>query len=138
MGVMLDDLGIYVATNAVFSPSLVLGTNLFLSVLPEQPANVVALYENSGPGPVFTMGSNHLPRIDRPELQFIVRNESYSTGRALSEVLYRLLTQITNQTIGGVLYQRIEAISNPGLIQRDETRRSVFSCNFYVMKGLST
>jgi hypothetical protein len=135
MGVMLDDIGAYVATNI---GSLTLGTNLFLSLLPETPDNVVAILENSGVAPVFTLGSNHLPRIERPEIQVLVRNDSYSTGRALAESIYRLLTQVTNQTIGSVLYQRIEAVSAPDLMERDINYRSVFTCNFSVMKGLST
>lgn len=135
MGVMLDDIGAYVATNV---GSLTLGTNLFLSLLPETPDNVVAIIENSGVAPVFTQGSSHLPRIERPEIQVLVRNDSYATGRALAETIYRLLTQVTNQTIGSVLYHRIEAISSPQLLERDQNYKSVFTTNFYVMKELST
>lgn len=135
MGVMLDDIGAYIDTNFV---SLTLGNNLFLSLLPETPANVVAVIENSGMAPVFTQGSSHLPRIERPEIQVLVRNDTYSAGRALAESIYRLLTQITNQTIGGVRYHRVEAISSPALLERDKNYKAIFTTNFYVMKELST
>lgn len=133
MGVLVEDVGGFISTNTF----LVLGTTLFLSLLPETPSNCVVVIENSGTAPVFTQGSYNLPQIERPELQIIVRNDSYATARSVAETLYRLLTQVVEQTIGGTRYHRIEAISTPSLFQRDDNRRSLISCNFYVMKGLS-
>lgn len=129
----LDDLGTYVDTNT----SLTLGTDLFLSLMPDTPDNVVALYESTGGVvPVSTMGSTNLPQIERPELQVIVRNTSYSTGRALANTLWELLTAVSNTTIESTLYHRIESTSSPFVFDRDDSRRVLFSCNFNVMKEL--
>jgi len=130
---LLDDLGTYVDTNT----SLTLGTDLFLSLMPDTPDNVVALYESTGGVvPVSTMGSTNLPQIERPELQVIVRNTSYSTGRTLANTLWELLTAVSNTTIESTLYHRIESTSSPFVFDRDDSRRVLFSCNFNVMKEL--
>ena len=128
---LLEDLGGYLDTQL---GSLTLGTNLFYSLLPETVDNCVALYENGGAPPNFTMGSTNLPKLERPQLQAIVRNTSYSTGRALAEDVYRILTAISNQTINSNSYLRVEALSVPSVIERDTNRRVVFSVNFDVVR----
>lgn len=129
---LLDDMGTYVAANT----SLTLGTDLYLSLLPDTPDNVVGLFENTGVVPISAMGSANLPKIERPELQFIVRNTSYATGRTLANELWELLTSVSNATIESTLYHRIEATSSPFVFERDNSRRVLFSCNFNVMKEL--
>lgn len=126
---LLSDIGGYLDTQVA---SITLGTNFFYSLLPESPDICVALVENGGVTPIFTQGSINLPAIERPQIQFIVRHTSYELGAALSDTLYRVLTQITNQTISGNKYLRVMAISSPSLIERDKTKRVVFSCNFDV------
>jgi hypothetical protein len=130
---LLEDLAGYVDTNIA---SLILGTNLFIGMIPENVSNCVAIYENSGAPPNFVMGSNNLPILERPQVQIIVRNESYATGRALAESVYRVLTAIANQTVNGNRYLRVEAIGVPALLERDSNRRTVFSCNFDVVRIL--
>lgn len=129
---LLDDIGGYVNDNTAFT----LGTDLFLSLLPESPDNGVVLIENTGVAPIFTQGSTNLPKLERPEIQVLVRHTSYSTGRANAETVYRLLTQVTNATINGNLYQRIEAIASPALMERDVNRRVIFTTNFNVIRAL--
>lgn len=129
---LLDDIGGYVNDNTAFT----LGTDLFLSLLPESPDNGVVLIENTGVAPIFTQGSTNLPKLERPEIQVLVRHTSYATGRANAETVYRLLTQVTNATINGNLYQRIEAIASPALMERDVNRRVIFTTNFNVIRAL--
>jgi len=129
---MLDDIGGYVDTNTSFT----LGTDLFLSILPDSPDNCAVILENGGAPPISTMGTTNTPQLERPEIQIIVRNTSYSTGRANAETLFRLLTAVSNATINGNLYHRIEATSSPELYERDQSRRSLFSVNFNVIKEL--
>ena len=127
---LLEDIGGYIDTNT----SLTLGTDLFLGLLPETPSNCVSIFENSGVAPLFTQGSAGLPVLEKPQLQFIVRDASYSNGRSVAETLYRLLTQVFNQTINSNLYLRIEAISVPSVMDRDQTKRVLFTCNFDVVR----
>ena len=128
---ILEDLGGYLDTQLV---TVTAGTNLFYNLLPETVSDCVALIENSGSAPTFTMGSNNLPQLENPELQFLVRNSVYATGRTLSDSIYRVLTAIANQTINSVLYLRVEAIATPALLERDLNKRWVFTCNFTVMR----
>lgn len=127
---MLDDLGAYVDTNT----SLTLGTDLFLGLMVDNVANCVALYEEGGTTGMYTQGSSNLPKFERPQLQLIVRNTSYSTGRSLADTVYRLLTQVANQTINGTKYLRIEALGTPSVMERDANRRVLFVCNFDVVR----
>lgn len=127
---LLEDIGGYIDTNT----SLTLGTNLFLGLLPETPSNCVAIFEESGVSGLYTQGTSNLPRLERPQLQFIVRNESYSTGRSVAEDVYRVLIQVANRTINSNLYLRIEATGAPAVMDRDLTKRVLFTCNFDVVR----
>ncbi|NBO55360.1 MAG: hypothetical protein EBU84_12395 [Actinobacteria bacterium] len=132
---VLEDLGGYLDTQLA---SLTLGTNLFYSLLPETVDNAVALYENAGAPPNFTMGSTNLPQMERPQVQALVRNNSYSSGRTVCENVYRTLTAIANQTINGNRYLRVEALGMPTLLERDVAKRVVFTMNFDVVRLLAT
>lgn len=132
---VLEDLGGYLDTQLA---SLTLGTNLFYSLMPETVDNVVALYENTGAPPNFTMGSTNLPQMERPQVQALVRNSTYSAGRTVCENVYRVLTAIANQTINGNRYLRVEALGMPALLERDASKRVVFTMNFDVVRLLAT
>lgn len=131
---LLEDVGGYLDSQL---GTLTLGTNLFYSLMPETVDNVVALYENAGAPPNFTMGSVNLPQMERPQLQALVRNTSYSSGRTVAEDVYRTLTAIANQTINGNQYLRVEALGMPSLLERDVSKRVVFTLNFDVVRLLA-
>jgi 3-phenylpropionate/cinnamic acid dioxygenase small subunit len=80
------------------------------------------------------MGSNNLPKLERPQLQVFVRHTSYSTGRDLADTVYRILTQIANATINANSYLRVEAVSSFSVLQRDDNRRVLFVSNFDVVR----
>lgn len=126
---VLTDLGGYLDSQSAL---VTLGTNFFYSILPEAPDNCVALIETGGPAPLFTLGAVNTPVIERPQIQFLVRNTSYETGSQTANALYLILTQIANQSINGTRYLRVVAISNPNLLERDMNKRCVFTCNFDV------
>ena len=67
MATILESIGDYLVTNNHGT----LGTNLFLGTLPESPDACVAVYENAGSSPTFTMGSGGI-RIDYPMLQQVI------------------------------------------------------------------
>jgi hypothetical protein len=131
---ILEDLGGYLDSS---TPSLTLGTNLFYGLMPETVNNVVALYENAGAAPNFTLGSSGLPQMERPQLQVLIRNTSYSGGRSLAETIYRTLTAITNQVINTNSYLRVEALGMPTVLERDSSKRVVFTMNFDVVRLLA-
>ena len=131
---VLEDLGGYLDAQ---TGSLTLGTNLFYGLMPETVDNVVALFENAGAPPNFTMGSVNLPQMERPQLQVLLRNTSYSNGRTLADSVYRILTAIANQTINTNSYLRVEALGMPQVLERDVSKRVVFTMNFDVVRLLA-
>ena len=128
---LLTDIGGYLDTS---SASLTLGTNFFYSLMPESPDNCVAIYQEGGTSPISTLGSNNAHVIERPQLQILVRNTSYESAESLAYTLFVTLTSIVNQSISGNTYLRVEALGSPTLINRDNNKRSVLSCNFDVQR----
>ena len=67
MATILESVGDYLQNSAssfgAHSSQGTLGTSLFLGTLPETPDACVAVYENSGSSPTFTMGAGGI-RID--------------------------------------------------------------------------
>ena len=131
---LLDDMGVKVAA---ISSDYTLGTNLFLSLLPETPDVATVLIENGGTTGQYTLGGDGLPQWENQSLQFIHRNTVYSTGRTAADLIYRTLTAISNETINSNSYLRVEALGVPEVFQRDDSRRVLFTCNFDVMRPVT-
>ncbi len=129
---MLDDMGVKVAG---ISGSYTVGTNVFLSLLPETPDVCTALFEDRGSKGQYTIGGDGLPEWENLALQFIHRNTDYATGRTAADLIYRTLTAVANETINSDYYLRIEAVASPVLFERDDSRRVLFTCNFDVMRS---
>ena len=108
-----------------------LGTNLFLATLPDSPDSCVAVYENAGSSPVFSMGSGGI-RIDYPMLQIICRaaREDYPTARDKAENIRVLLASVLETTISGVHIMRIEPMGSVNQLGVDPKYRPLISVNF--------
>jgi hypothetical protein len=65
MATILESVGDYLQNTAsafgAHTSQGTLGTDIFLAVLPESPDACVAIYENSGSSPTFTMGAGWYP-----------------------------------------------------------------------------
>ncbi len=108
-----------------------LGTNIFLGVLPDSPDTCIAVYENSGSSPTFTMGSGGIV-IDYPMLQIISRGarEDYPTTRDKAESIRVLLATVLEQTISGIHVMRVEPMGSVNLLGIDPKYRPLISVNF--------
>lgn len=131
---MLGEVGTYLDAQLV---ALTAGTNLFGGVLPEDPVEAVAIFENTSVGPVETQGGATAPVMERPRLQVIVRSDDYAKGRLLIEQVYKTLQVVVNTTMSGTLYYRIASVDMPELLDRDSRQQPIFSCNFDVWKAPS-
>jgi len=104
MATILESVGDYLQNTAsafgAHASQGTLGTSIFLAVLPETPDACVAIYENAGSSPTFTMGSGGI-RIDYPMLQIICRasREDYPTARDKAENIRVLLASVLEQTV---------------------------------------
>jgi hypothetical protein len=119
---LLDDLGQYLHNNGVG----VLSTSLFKGKMPPDPDNVVALFDTGGQTP-----NPDIP-LKEPTFQVIVRNNSYSAGKAILDTVRSLLHQQSNVQLipNGTYIYFILLISEGGHIGRDENQREEFSINF--------
>jgi hypothetical protein len=128
---VLDEVATYLAAN-VTDTALVVGTNLLLGRMPEDPSTCVALFETGGRTPVDAFGASTLPAYARPRFQALVRAVSYPAAEALATDVWRWVQKIDNDTLTGVLWLRASAVQSPFALQRDDRDRMVFSCNYQV------
>lgn len=127
---VLTDIGQYLQTNSIGA----LGTDLFLSQMPDSPDDAIALYEYAGNTPS-RMGDNR-----RPGLQVKVRGD-YETARAKIDEIYTLLSKIGNEyeddapegvTINGTTYLHFETVQEPFPLGVDDNGRHELAQNFIV------
>ena len=69
---LLTDVSTYLAST-VTDATLVVGTNLFLGRLPEDPDTCVAIYETMGQSPDNTFGGSTVPVFENPRIQVVTR-----------------------------------------------------------------
>lgn len=130
MATILEAVGDYLAAQSQGT----LGTNLFLAVMPETPDTCVAVYENAGNRPSFTMGSAPWA-IDRPLIQVICRSTrgDYPAARDKAETIRALLGAVVDQNLSGVNVMRIEVQGSVIPMGEDENQRPMVSVNFECM-----
>ena len=135
MPTILESVGDYLQNTAsafgAHATQGTLGTNIFLGALPETPDACVAIYENAGSSPTFTMGNGGI-RIDYPMLQIIARasREDYPTARDKADTIRILLASVLEQTVSGVHIMRIEPMGSVNLLGVDPKYRPLVSVNF--------
>lgn len=135
MATILESVGDYLQnTSSAFGAHASqgsLGTNIFLGILPDDPDACVAVYENAGSSPTFTMGAGGI-RIDYPMLQIIARagREDYPTARDKAENIRILLASVLEQSVSGVHIMRIEPMGSVNLLGADPKYRPLVSVNF--------
>jgi hypothetical protein len=127
MATILESVGDYLVTNSLGT----LGTNLFLGTMPETPDACVAVYENSGSAPMFTMGTGGIV-IDYPMIQIVARagREDYPTARDKAESIRTLLASVLDSTISSVNIMRIEPMGSVNPLGVDSKFRPMVSVNF--------
>ena len=114
------------------------GSNLFANYLPDvgeqgvAAGPTVALFEYQGEAPEDTFGTA-LPAWEYPRVQVLIRADTVAAARDLAVAVAHALHAVTNQTLSGALYMRIQMLQRPFFLQRDDhgpTRNVVYACNF--------
>lgn len=131
---LLDDIGAYLDTQTVSTADLVLGTNLFLSNLPDSPDTCVTVYHTTGSSAGETFGSS-VPLMEYAVIQVVARAESFSTAESLARDLYTLLAGLIQTEVNSVLYHRVAPRQAPFPLERDDQNRMVFVCNYDVTRA---
>ena len=110
----------------------VIGTDIFLGFMPNQ-TNSIVVYESGGPSPYLDMGESSANYLIRPSFQIMVRNSSYSTGKANCDAILRDFMALFNQSINGTYYQMIVSsgdINSMGKVTVTGGEAHEFSMNF--------
>lgn len=121
---LLDDIGQYLQSKSIGT----LGVDIFLGMMPDQPDNLVALFEYAGSPPDLNWNGEY------PSLQVMVRNTSYPAGRTKIEQVRDVLHGLCEQVINGTRYLLIKAKQSPESLGRDDNNRCEFVINFDVIK----
>jgi hypothetical protein len=129
---VLEALGAYIDSNR---GDLTIGTNLFLSKMPDTPDTCVCIYEYQGSAPVMTFGATAI-QMDRPSVQISVRaaRDDYATARDLAQALRTLVSGIVDVTASGVVMKRIEPTGTFYSLSVDQLERPrvVFNLDCHV------
>jgi hypothetical protein len=135
MPTILESVGDYLQNTAsafgAHATQGTLGTSIFLGTLPETPDACVAVYENAGSPPAFTMGTGGIV-IDYPMIQIISRagKDDYPTARDKIDAIRNLLASVTDATISSVAILRIEPMGSVNPLGIDPKQRPLLSANF--------
>jgi len=93
---------------------LTLGTNLFISRLPDSPKDAVCLYDtSSSPADNFVSGDDPLYR---DSVEVMVRNINYSTGYTLAQNIAEFLNGKNNFSLNNSFYQMIALSNGPNIL----------------------
>lgn len=109
-------------------------SNMFIGLMPNDPDACVALYEYAGSPPLEVLVDNDAT-IERPSVQIITRagRNDYPTARTLIQNVRNTLTNITDDTISGVRFLRVNQISSINALGVDENDRPRFSLSLQVL-----
>lgn len=114
-----------------------LGTNIFLGMMPDSPDECIAVFEDQGGSPRFSLGTGGI-QIDEPNLQIMFRSarDDYPGARDKAETIRQLLSAITETTMSGIRVMRISPVGSVLPMGVDPEHRSVISLNFRCMVAL--
>jgi hypothetical protein len=132
---ILEALGDYLQNTAsAFGPHATqgtLGTNIFLSKMPDSPDYCITLYEYEGMAPQESFGGNPFD-IEMPRIQVIVRGarDDYPTARDGVNTIRELLADITDVTISSTKVLRVASLGSTIPLGLDDKDRPRIAANF--------
>lgn len=133
---LLDEIATYLdasSTALTVGPTTSAATPIFKSRLPaDVQATAIALFESGGRSPDYRMTST--VSFERPTIQVLSRSTSYPTARTNAELVFTLLSTLTNSTLTGTRYVRVTPAQSPFDIGRDPDERHLVSCNYLIEK----
>lgn len=102
------------------------GTNIGVNAFMDKADNEVAVFSFPARPDVVTHGGT--TQIEYWGIQVQVRNTSSQTAEGTCYSIYKALRGLKDQTIGGVLYDYIEAKQLPAKLNVDEKVRTIWYC----------
>lgn len=131
--VMLEDIATHLQTQGVGT----IGTNIFLSFMPDSPDVVVSLYEGPTAGEDdegFGVGSTI---VEKSVLHVRVRcsPNDYPSGRDKAQAVKNALNLLVDTTVSATLYHRVLKYSGPYLLDKDSQDRQILATNYDVLRA---
>lgn len=128
MNSVIKDIGDYLTSSSSGLP-LVVGTNLFLSYLPDSPDKGVCVFEVSGGAPTPN-------KIFRPFIQILCRGEKggYESAYSLLKSIVDVLHELSNITINGTRYIQIRLSLDINHVGNDRSGRPILSSSFSIQR----
>lgn len=114
------------------SLELTFGTDLFVSLEPEEPDNCVTLYDTSGQMPDLTLTSEN---YYRDSLQIRVRNNTYEGAMDKIYNIQNFLQGKYNVVVNGVRYSLIRVTIPPFHIGYDDNHRAIVVLNIEAQRS---
>mgnify|MGYP001559215450 CR=1 FL=1 len=115
------------------------GFEMFKTLMPDSPDQVIALFETGGGPPVHAMNAGPgTAVVERPHVAVWTRAAIPTTARKKAQDVFFSLDALGDKTINGVRYLSVFALQSPFLLQRDETSRPIYVTNFEVVREPAT
>lgn len=130
-------LGVELATLLQTASFGTIDVNLFYNYMPPDPDVAMAVLQYPGQLDEPNLGEGGtLTRLEFPHFQLLTRGvRDDSNGPELRCVNGRkTLVAVINQSLSGVRYVGIEALTPPSPLMRDDDGRVYWSCNFRAIK----
>ena len=114
----------YLDTNGIGTT----GDELFLGTQPEKPADTITIKEESSP----VLPEFHVFGASACGIQVLVRNDSFSTGKAKTKAVHALLKGFSNEVfeVGGNIIRQTHIVTLPHYIGKDRKDRHEWSIHY--------
>ncbi len=112
---------------------------IYRGFMPERGDDVFQILETGGLEPIRAMSGVPGNAVEEAAgFQLTRRSPSYDRARIGMNAAFKLLDGEGDKTINGVSYKWIAARQSPFALGRDESDRTLITCNFLAYKALST
>lgn len=109
------------------------GETLFLSTRPDDPDELICVFQYRGRPPEYVQES-YMPIAEYPQIQIVTRSYDPERAEELAYKAWRAIAAITNATLSGTRYRSIRPDASPALLGRDASERILFVFNAAVDK----
>jgi len=130
---VVEEVGAYLVAEGL----AILGTDLFLHVLPDKPDEAASLINYLGDEPDYVQDGRKVD-TENPRVQLAVRSMRPEVCRLRAEKMYQSLMQIRNQVLDGTRYLWLRPVNSPSMAGRDENGRFLTTVNFRISKELTS
>ena len=115
------------------SLGLTLGTDLFISRMPNQPDDCVVVYDNPGGAPMLTY-KKATSNYYYSSVSVRIRNVTYSAGWTQMFDILEFLHASSQDVVGTTYYALIKAMNDPQVLHWDDNDRVLMFVNFEVQR----